>query len=107
MIKGDIILLPFPFTDLSGLKYRPARILAVSENDVTVAFITTQFKWQDDFDVVIQPSPVNGLKKTSLIKTGKIATLDKDLVIGKLGKLSNHDLSKIDRNLLKIFQLDT
>lgn len=42
MKKGDIILLPFPFTDLSGAKNRPAVLLVYNKLDIVVAFITTQ-----------------------------------------------------------------
>ena len=62
MNKGDIVLIPFPFTDLSGDKNRPALILFDSEDDVTVCFITTQLKWKSAFDIPVQPSPVNGIK---------------------------------------------
>jgi len=105
MNKGDIVLIPFPFTDLSGIKNRPALILADGEVDVTVSFITTQLKWQEDFDVKIEPSQTNGLKKTSLIRLSKLATIDKDLVIGKLGNLSQEELTSVDKNLVKIFKL--
>lgn len=105
MNKGDIVLIPFPFTDLSGIKNRPALILVDGEADLTVSFITTQLKWQEDFDVKIEPSQTNGLKRTSLIRLSKIATIDKDLVIGKLGNLSQDELSNVDKNLVKIFKL--
>ena len=51
MAKGDIILITFPFTDLSGSKLRPVVILADSNEDVTVTFITTQLKWREPTDV--------------------------------------------------------
>ena len=42
MIQGELVLIQFPFTDLSGSKMRPALILTSNHEDVTVAFITTQ-----------------------------------------------------------------
>jgi len=56
MNKGDIVLIPFPFTDLSTNKNRPAVILIESEDDVTVCFLTTQLKWQSESDILIHPS---------------------------------------------------
>lgn len=78
MRKGDIVLIPFPFTDLTGTKNRPALILADSDNDITVSFITTQLKWQEKFDIRLDPSNANGLKKDSLIRLNKITTLKKN-----------------------------
>jgi mRNA interferase MazF len=105
MNKGDIVLIPFPFTDLSGIKNRPALILVDGEIDITVSFITTQLKWQEDADVKIEPSYTNGIKKTSLVRLSKLTTIDKDLVIGKLGTLSPNELTNVNKNLIKVFKL--
>jgi mRNA interferase MazF len=103
--KGDIVLIPFPFTDLSGNKLRPALILCTSSHDISVCFITTQFQWKDKFDFEINPSEINGLKKTSIVRISKFATIDKDLVEGRLGTIENKYINLLNFGLLHIFQL--
>jgi mRNA interferase MazF len=84
MAKGDIVLIIFPFTDLSGSKLRPAVILSDNGADLTVCFVTTQVQWQEPTDVLLFPNMINGLKKQSLIRTSKISTLDRKLAKGLL-----------------------
>ncbi len=105
MQKGDLVLVPFPFTDLRGSKKRPALVLMVGNSDVTVSFISTQLHWQEPTDMLLQPDLANGLKKPSLIRTGKIATIDKALVIGKLGNLNAYELAELDKKLVQIFDI--
>ncbi len=105
MKKGDIVLIPFPFSDLSGIKNRPAVILIETDDDVTVAFITTQIKWDSGLDVLLHPSELSGLKKISLIRLNKLATIDKELVIGRLGSLNEPSMEMLNKNLIRIFQL--
>ncbi len=106
MNKGEIVLIPFPFTDLSGSKLRPALVLVADSNDVTVSFITTQIRWQESTDVVLQPSPINGLKKESLLRLSKLATIDATLIIGILGTIDANTIQTINQNLMKILKLD-
>lgn len=105
MNKGEIVLVPFPFTGLSGTKIRPAIVLFSNTLDVTVCFVTSELKWKESFDFVVQPDEVNGLKTQSLVRTGKIATLDKDLILGKLGELSAKYIGEMNSNLIELLQL--
>lgn len=106
MEKGDILLIRFPFTDLSGSKLRPAVVLFSTESYITVCFITTQLGWEESTDIVLIPTPENGLKRVSLLRTGKIACLDRTLAKGVLGKLSDIDLQSLNRNLKILLNLE-
>ena len=105
MAKGDIVLITFPFTDLSGTKLRPAVVLVDASFDLTVCFITTQLGWQEQTDILLQPNQANGLRRQSLIRTSKIATLDKSLAKGLLGRLSQTEVDLINTNLKLLLQI--
>jgi mRNA interferase MazF len=105
MPKGDIVLITFPFTDLSGNKLRPAVVLAETTLDLTVCFITTQLQWQEPTDLQLVPTLLNGLRKQSLIRTSKIATLDKTLAKGLLGLLTSKELTELNSKLKILLQL--
>jgi mRNA interferase MazF len=105
MPKGNIVLIPFPFTDLSGNKLRPALILAETQLDVTVSFITTQLQWQEPTDILLHPNLTNGIKKTSLVRLSKLATIDKLLVEGKIGSIAQTQIVDLNQKLKTIFQI--
>jgi len=105
MKKGNIILIPFPFADLTGIKTRPALVLSQSSFDVVVCFITSQIDYFAEYDIMIRESEPNGLKKKSIIRLNKIATINKDLVLGLLGELEESYLRQIDYNLKLMFDL--
>jgi mRNA interferase MazF len=107
MNKGDIVLIPFPFTDLSGVKNRPALVLIDDTSDVTVCFLTTQIKYQSELDIKLEPSNINGLKRTSVIRLTKIATINKDLVLGRLGSMTKAEMKVLNSHLIKLFKIDT
>jgi mRNA interferase MazF len=94
MIKynsGDIVLLKFPFSDTSNIKKRPALvILDTEDNDIIAARITTQL-YSTKYDVLIRKWETAGLLALSVIRSHKIAALDKSLVERKLGTLCSED----------------
>lgn len=105
--KGDIVLIPFPFTDLSGSKVRPAVLLAQPKQsgDILVAFITSKTKPNTQHAVLCTPDQVNGLKVPSAILCDKIATLDIKVVVGKIGTCDDQTVVKIDVELKQLFGL--
>lgn len=105
MVKGDIILITFPFTDLSGSKLRPAIILAETALDLTACFLTTQFQWQESTDIALNPSEENGLRLPFLIRTNKTATLDRKLAVGLLGRLIPSEIAELNNKLKLLLNL--
>ncbi len=106
---GDIILTPFPFTDLSGDKVRPALVLGAQygNNDVTVCFISSILQNKiHKFEVLIDFKDKyflkTGLKLNSVVKVVKIATLDKMVILGKIGELDKETIRRV-KNVLKIY----
>jgi mRNA interferase MazF len=106
MPKGNIVLITFPFTDLSGNKLRPAVVLAESSLDFTVCFITSQISFTQETDVLLKPNNTNRLRTESLIRTSKIATLDKGLAKGLLGELTQIELKELNLQLKNLLQLN-
>ncbi len=103
--KGTVVLVPFPFTDLSGTKVRPAVVVSrrLSGDDVIVTFISAKPSRGEKYDVRVIPNQSNGLKATSTIKCAKLATLDKKIILGKLGTLSTDDFSRVAQKLKTLF----
>ncbi len=108
--KGTVVLVPFPFTDLSGDKVRPAIIVSKANlaDDVVVAFITSQNERKvQPTDVSIKTTDTDfnltGLKTNSIIRVQKLATLNKQVVLGELGTLPSVVVKKIDQKLKVLF----
>lgn len=105
MNKGDIVLVSFPFTNLTESKFRPAVILCETSFDITACFITTKFEKKEATDILLIANQVNGLKIDSLLRTSKIATIDKHLAKGILGTLSQEQIEELNFQLRKLLNL--
>ena len=92
---GDVVLVSFPFTDQSAAKKRPAVIVSTlaynaERPDVIVMAVTSQVRPANRFDSPIHDWPSAKLLKPSVVKP-VIATIERNLVIKQLGKLSLGD----------------
>ena len=101
IIKGEIHLIPFPFTDLSKNKLRPCVVLGADLEDIVVVFMTSAKPKTREY-VLVHPSKGNGIKSISYIRYTKIATLDKKLSLGKIGVLEKELYQNVTKEL-KLF----
>ena len=109
-MKGKIVLLPFPFTDLQESKLRPALVLYEDKIDIVVAFISSQIQnYSDKTDILIlknNPSFLRtGLKKESVVKLNKIATVLKELAVGEIGEIDDFMRDQINNKLYDLLRL--
>lgn len=109
--KGKIVLVPFPFDDLSAKKLRPAVCLTNPigpYQHVILAFITSQIpKDLLETDLVIDQSnadfSLTGLHITSTIRLHRLLTVTTSFIKRELGHISSQRLEEMSVKLEKIF----
>ncbi len=109
---GDVVLIPFPFTDLSTVKQRPAVVLSSSHfnrrrNDVIIAAITSHLPKKiatDEYLLTATEQHRAGLPKPSMVKLGKIVTLEQRLVRKRLGRIPETGRRRLVTILIPIFR---
>lgn len=107
----DLILVPFPFSDLSSTKKRPC--LVIQRHDVrklgtylTVAMVTSQVEGLSfPGDVSIQGWNEAGLPKPSLIRLSKLVTIEESLALKRLGKLVPTDQKSVRQSWRELYAL--
>jgi mRNA interferase MazF len=109
-MKGKIVLIPFPFTDLTATKLRPALVLHEGDHDVVLAFISSKTHARTgSTGVMVATSHAgflkSGLKVDSVIRLDKIATVLKDLMVGELGELDDNLKAEVNAKLVALFRL--
>ena len=86
---GQVVVLPFPFSDLTRNKYRPALLLADADRGDWIACQITSNAYTDVRAVVIDSSDFEngGLQRQSFARPGKLFTANANLFAGVAGKL--------------------
>lgn len=109
MTPFDIVLVPFPFSDLSAVKRRPCLVLAaIHARGLGAHFIvammtsnTSHSAFPDD--VVLRDWKGAGLPKKTLVRLAKVVTLDSSLIGKRIGRIEGQDQKKIRSAFRRIF----
>jgi mRNA interferase MazF len=113
MTKGKVVLVPFPFDDLSTLKVRPALCLTepIDPNrHIIVAFVTSRIDPElSATDILLDPTQpdfaTTGLKVASTLKLYGVITVTTTLVRRELGLLSSAQQVLVDDGLRRLLRL--
>jgi len=103
-VKGDVVVIPFPYSDLSGNKRRPALVLAdLPGDDIILCQITSQHT-KDAYSITIQGADfISGsLPVSSNIRPTRIFTTDENIIIRKAGKIKQNILNKVSQTLIAL-----
>ncbi len=106
--QGDIVLVPFPFTDLSTTKQRPALVISKSAynsatQDVVTCGITSNLENAGYSVLIDNPDlAVGSIPLKSMVKVGKVFTLKQSLILKKLGKLKPATFQKVKEEMQKL-----
>jgi mRNA interferase MazF len=104
----DVVVVPFPFTDSSQTKRRPALVLSKHTNfgnkigHSVLAMITSQKNAPWPLDCEITDKEQSGLAAPSVVRM-KLFTLDNRFILKRIGRLSDSDQKKVKQNLSHIF----
>lgn len=109
--RGDVVLVPFPFTDLSTTKQRPALVVSpdawnATQPDVLLVAITSQMNVAfESQDVVLSAtdSAAAGLPKPSRVRTTKLFTMHAGLLRRTLGRLPESSTQAVLAQLRTFF----
>ncbi len=104
-VKGDVVVIPFPFSDLSKSKKRPALVVASFSDEIVLCQITSG-KGFDDYSFVVNDEDFNSgrLSLSSVVRCNKIFTADRKIVLYKIGSLRTRKIKKISDILVEIFE---
>lgn len=104
---GDVVLVPFPFTDQSGTKKRPAAVVSSSgynagRRDLVIMAITSQVRQPLGFgEALVNDWQSAGLIKPSVLKP-VLTTIEQGLVIRTMGTLSAADLRRLRDTIAQV-----
>jgi len=105
-VKGDVVVVPFPFSDLTQAKRRPALVVAVLSGDDLILCQITSRAVTDEYAVVIESDDFSsgGLRQSSNVRPNRLFTADKQIILYKAGQLNLEKMNQVIARIVQILQ---
>ena len=106
--QGDIAIVPFPFSNLTGIRQRPVLVLSKSSylkecDDIITCGITSNLK-DSKYSVLIDNSDLieGSIPVKSRIKVDKLFTLEQSIIIKKIGRINKETFNKVRKEFFNL-----
>jgi len=105
-MKGEVVVVPFPFSDLSQAKRRPALVVAELEGDDIILCQITSQTIKDNYSIPIGDNDfeTGSLKQLSNMRPNRIFTADSHIVLYRVGNLKGGKLTEIIEKVVEIIR---
>jgi mRNA interferase MazF len=97
-VSGEVVVVPFPFSDLSDKKRRPAYVVATLQgDDVILCMITSQRRPGDNYSIPITTADftTGALQHPSYVRPNRLFTADTNIIVRSVGQLTEAKQAEI------------
>ena len=105
-VKGDVVVIPFPFSDLSQSKRRPALLIAPLEGDDAILCQLTSKTIKDSYAISVEDTDFasGNLKQPGNIRPNRLFTADTHIILYRVGCLKKEKLAQVIEKLIGIIR---
>ncbi|MFA5110685.1 MAG: type II toxin-antitoxin system PemK/MazF family toxin [Desulfobaccales bacterium] len=103
-VKGDIVVVPFPFSDLTQAKRRPALVIVDLEgDDIILCQITSQLN-KDNYSIPLNENDFRegNLRQISNIRPNRIFTADTSIILYRVGALKGDMINRVIDKIIEL-----
>lgn len=105
-VKGEVVVIPFPFSDLTAAKRRPALVISGLEGDDVILCQITSQAIKDQYALSLHDDDfeAGGLKQPSHVRPNRLFTADRHLVLYQVGRIQQVKLAEIIEKVVEIIR---
>jgi len=105
-VRGEVVVLAFPFSDLSASKRRPALVITPLQGDDIILCMITSKAIKDSNAIRLTNSDFvsGGLSRQSNVRPNRLFTADSRIILRSIGKLSDDKMKEVVKAIVKIIQ---
>ena len=105
-VKGDVVIVPFPFSDLTQAKRRPALVIVgLQGNDLLLCQITSRLV-RDQYAIALDSDDFESgsLQQSSNVRPNRLFTADQQIVLYQAGRLKSEKTNEVIAKIIDILQ---